>query len=271
MQLTGKVAVITGAASGIGAGTARRFAAEGAKVVVADVDDANGKLIAAEIDGAFVHCDAADERDVEASVAAAVEAYSRLDCYFANAGFGGVSGPITDLDVAGFDSTVGVLLRGVAIGMKHAAKVMIPQGSGSIISTASVAGLQGGLGPHVYSACKAGVIGITRSVALELAEHGIRVNAICPGGILTNIFASGMGAEGEQIEQINTFMAEMLKKAQPMTRAGQPADIAGAALWLAGDDSAFVTGQAIVVDGGLTSSNGLSRRAAEEQPARPPT
>jgi len=143
--------------------------------------------------------------------------------------------------------------------------VMIAQGSGSIISTASVAGVQGGLGPHTYSACKTAVIGLTRSVALELAPKGIRVNAICPGGVLTNIFAAGLGAEGEMVEQVNSFMAEMLKKAQPIQRAGLPSDIAGAALWLASDDASFVTGQAIVVDGGLTSSNGLAGRGQAAQ------
>jgi NAD(P)-dependent dehydrogenase (short-subunit alcohol dehydrogenase family) len=254
-DLGGKVAVITGAASGIGEGTARRFAADGASVVVADLDEVAGATVAADLGGTFVRCDVAVEADLEAAVAAAVDTYGRLDVFFGNAGMGGVMGPITELDEAGFDRTVGVLLKGVAFGMKHACLAMQAQGTGgSIISTASVAGLQGGLGPHVYSACKAAVIGMTRSVALEQAPFGIRVNAICPGGIVTNIFGQGLGLEGEAAEQLKAFMANALAQGQPVPRAGMPADIAAAAAYLASDDASFVTGQAIVVDGGLTSS-----------------
>jgi NAD(P)-dependent dehydrogenase (short-subunit alcohol dehydrogenase family) len=255
MRLQGKVAIVTGGASGIGEGTCRRFAEEGATVIVADLDEAGAQKVAADIGGVGVRCDVAVEADIEASVKLATERYGRLDVYFANAGMGGVGGSIADLDVDGFDRTVAVLMRGVALGMKHAARVMIPQGSGSIISTASVAGLMGGYGPPIYSGCKSAVIGMTRAVARELSPLGIRVNAICPGAILTNIFAAGLGVEGEAAEQLKAVLEESFPKAQPVPRTGMPTDIANAALWLASDDSTFVTGQALVIDGGLTSVN----------------
>ena len=257
-RLDGQVAVITGAASGIGEGIATRFAAEGARVVVADVDTAGGSRVAKHIDGTFVECDVTREADLAHAVATAVSAFGGLDCFVGNAGFGGVRGEITDLDEAGFDHAVAVLLKGVAFGMKHACRAMhADQGGhgGSIISTSSVAGLMGGLGPHVYSACKAGVIGLTRSVALEQGPHGIRVNCVNPGGIETPIFAKGLGVEGAEAAELTQLVATGVAGATPLGRIGQPADIAGAAVWLASEDSAYVTGQTIVVDGGLTSTH----------------
>jgi NAD(P)-dependent dehydrogenase (short-subunit alcohol dehydrogenase family) len=166
-----------------------------------------------------------------------------------------VSGPITELDGDGFDRTVAVLLRGVALGMKHACLAMQRGGrGGSVISTSSVAGLRAGCGPHTYSACKAGVIGLTRSVALEQAPFGIRVNCINPGAIETAIFSRSLGVEGAEAEEVMRLVAAAVSAVTPLGHMGQPADIAGAALWLASDDSAYVTGQAIVVDGGLTSA-----------------
>jgi NAD(P)-dependent dehydrogenase (short-subunit alcohol dehydrogenase family) len=168
-------------------------------------------------------------------------------------------GPITDLDEEGFDRTVAVLLKGVAFGMKHACRVMQGQGGGSIISTSSVAGLMGGMGPHIYSACKAGVIGITRSVALEQGPFGIRVNCINPGGIATPIFTRGLGVQDdpEMSELIMQAVSSGVAAGTPLGRIGTPADIAGAAVWLASDDSSYVTGQTIVVDGGLVSTKPL--------------
>jgi NAD(P)-dependent dehydrogenase (short-subunit alcohol dehydrogenase family) len=257
-RLDGQVAVITGAASGIGEGVATRFAAEGAKVVVADFDTAGGTRVAKHIDGTFVECDVTREADLAYTVDTAVSTYGGLDCFVGNAGFGGVRGEITELDEAGFDYAVAVLLKGVAFGMKHACRAMHATGrGGSIISTSSVAGLMGGLGPHVYSACKAGVIGLTRSVALEQGPHRIRVNCINPGGIETPIFAKGLGVEGEVAAQLIQLVGAGVAAATPLGRIGQPADIAGAALWLASPDAAYVTGQAIVVDGGLTSTHRL--------------
>lgn len=253
--LEGKVAVVTGAASGIGAGVARRFAAEGAQVVVADIDE-TGAAVADEIGGRFVSCDVSREEDLAAAVTAAVEGFGRLDVFMGNAGFGGVRGEITELDVEGFDRTVAVLLRAVALGMKHAVRAMRAGGNGgSIISTSSVAGLQGGFGPHVYSACKAGVIGLTRSVALEQGPHGIRVNCVNPGGVDTPIFTRSLGVTGEEAEAVREMVVTGTSRVTALRRIGQPADIAGAALWLASDDSSYVTGQTIVVDGGLTSAH----------------
>jgi NAD(P)-dependent dehydrogenase (short-subunit alcohol dehydrogenase family) len=254
-SLAGRVAVNTGAASGIGRGIATRFAAEGAAVVVADIDVDGGAKVAAEIGGTFVRCDVTDEGDLAAAAELAVEVLGGLDCWVGNAGMGGVSGPITELDGDGFDRTVAVLLRGVALGMKHACLAMQRGGrGGSIISTSSVAGLRAGCGPHTYSACKAGVIGLTRSVALEQAPFGIRVNCINPGAIETAIFSRSLGVEGAEAEEVMRLVAAAVSAVTPLGHMGQPADIAGAALWLASDDSAYVTGQAIVVDGGLTSA-----------------
>ncbi len=252
-RLDGRTALITGAASGIGEGIATRFAEEGARVVVADFDTAGGERVAKAVDGVFAECNVTREADIAAAVDTAVSRFGRLDCFVANAGSGGVMGPITDLDEEGFDRTVALLVKGVAFGMKHACRAMQASGGGSIISTSSVAGLMGGMGPHVYSACKAAVIGITRSVALEQGPFGIRVNCINPGGIATPIFAKSMGVQDDpgSSESIIRTVTERVSSATPLGRIGTPADIAGAALWLASDDSAYVTGQAIVVDGGL--------------------
>ena len=267
-RLAGKVALVTGGASGIGEATARLFVVEGASVVIADVQDDRGSRLADELGprAAYAHADVGREADVQAAVDAAVRRFARLDCIFNNAGYGGVGGRIGEIPVEGFDETLGVLLRGVFLGMKHAAPVMKRQGGGSIISTASIAGLCTGLGPHVYSAAKAAVIHLTRSVAMELGEHNIRVNCICPGGIATPIFGKGLGLSAERAEEIVPLMKGVLENLQPIKRAGLPEDIAQAALWLASDDSSFVNGHAVVVDGGLSGGRSWSesqfRRAA---------
>jgi len=252
-RLAGKTALITGGASGIGEATVRLFVAEGAAVVLADLQDDRGQRLAAEVGSraAYVHADVSREADVQAAVAEAVRRFGRLDCLFNNAGSPGVAGSIEEIAVAGFDETIGVLLRGVCLGMKHAAPVMKAQGSGSIISTASVAGLQAGMSSHVYSAAKAAVIHLTRSVALELGESGVRVNCICPGGIATPIFGQAFGLSREKSEDIVPLMKGVLTQMQPIQRSGLPEDIAQAALWLASDDASFVNGHALVVDGGL--------------------
>jgi NAD(P)-dependent dehydrogenase (short-subunit alcohol dehydrogenase family) len=253
-KLDGKVAVITGGASGIGEATVRLFVDEGCRVVVADVLDERGRRL---VDGigksaVYVHADVSQETQVQAAVEHAVSHFGRLDCVFNNAGLGGVSGPIAEIPVDGFDRTIGILLRGVFLGMKHAAPIMKRQGTGSIVSTASVAGLQAGFGPHVYSAAKAAVIHLTRSVAMELGESGVRVNCICPGGIATPIFGKALGLDEAAADEAAKKMETILATHQPIQRAGLPEDIAQAALWLASDDSRFVTGHALVVDGGLT-------------------
>ena len=270
-RLANKVALITGGASGIGEGTVRLFAREGASVLIADIQDDQGARLAAELGArvAYVHTDVSREADVQSAVAEAVRRFGRLDCIFNNAGFGGVGGRIEAIDIAGFDQTIGVLLRGVLLGMKHAAPVMKHQGGGSIISTASVAGLTAGFGPHVYSAAKAAVIQLTKTVAMELGEHNIRVNCICPGGIATPIFGKGLGMSAEQAEAIVPLMKGVLENLQPIKRSGVPDDIANAVLWLASDDATFVNGHALVVDGGLTGGRSWSesqfRRAALRQ------
>ena len=270
-RLANKVAVITGGASGIGEGTVRLFAREGASVVIADILDEQGKRLAAELGArvAYVRTDVSREPDVQNAVAEAVKRFGRLDCIFNNAGFGGVGGRIEAIDISGFDQTISVLLRGVLLGMKHAAPVMKRQGSGAIISTASVAGLQAGFGPHVYSAAKAAVIQLTKTVAMELGEHNIRVNCICPGAIATPIFGKGLGMSAEQAEALVPQMKGILSNVQPIKRSGLPDDIAQAALWLASDEATFVNGHALVVDGGLTGGRSWSesqfRRAALRQ------
>ena len=250
-RLDGKVAVITGAASGIGAATAIRFAKEGASVVVADLNADGGNAMVAQCAATralacFQRTDVSQEADVKAAIDRAIKEYGRLDVVFNNAGLGGAIGPIEDTTVEDWDRTQAVLLRAVFLGIKHAVPQMRKQGGGSIISTASVAGIRGAAGPHAYSAAKAGVINLTRSVAIELAKDLIRVNCICPGGINTPLI-SGRVPGGESVA------AQFMTALQPIPRAGVPDDIANMALYLASDESSFVTGTAMVVDGGFTA------------------
>lgn len=256
-RLLDKVAVITGAASGMGRSTAIKFVDESARVVIADIQRDKGQALAAELGDAarFEAVDVCSEDDIERMIGCAVETWGRLDCLFNNAGFGGVGGGIDETDMGEpYERTVGALLTGVVAGIKHAVRAMRTGGGGSIISTASVAGLGGGYGPHVYSALKSAVINLTRSVALEAGPLNIRVNAICPGGIATPIFAGQMAVSGGNVDY-----AEVVKPAlalmQPIPRAGLPEDIANAACFLASDEATFITGQALAVDGGLTAGN----------------
>ncbi|HYM16102.1 MAG TPA: glucose 1-dehydrogenase [Dehalococcoidia bacterium] len=247
-RLEGKVAVVTGGASGIGEATVRLFVAEGARVIIADVQDGYGERMAKELGPAvrFHHTDVSQDTDVRAAVERATRDFGRLDCIFNNAGFGGVVGPLEETTAEEFDATVAVLFRGVFLGIKHAAPVMKAQGSGSIISTASVAGLRAGEGPHIYSAAKAAVIHLTRSAALELGESGVRVNCICPGGIATPLVAGG-----SRDQAALDAAQQRMTRLQPIRRGGVAGDIARAALWLASDDASFVNGHALVVDGGM--------------------
>jgi NAD(P)-dependent dehydrogenase (short-subunit alcohol dehydrogenase family) len=181
-KLDGKVVIITGATSGIGAESARLFAREGARLIIGGRRENLAQQLASELGSELIPCrmDVSNEADIAAAVDLAVQRFGRLDCLFNNAGSAGVLGPIAETPAEALDGTISVLLRSVVLGMKHAARVMKPQGAGSIISTASVAGFFTGYAPHVYSACKAGIIQLTRSVATELGEQGIRVNCICP-------------------------------------------------------------------------------------------
>jgi NAD(P)-dependent dehydrogenase (short-subunit alcohol dehydrogenase family) len=252
-RLDGKVAVITGGVSGIGRASVQLFVEEGARVVIADIMDDRGQALADELgpNTAYLHVDVSREDDVKAAVDLAVERFGGLHCIFNNAGIGGAGGPIDLIPAVGFDITIAVLFRSVFFGMKHAAPVMKKQGSGSIISTASIAGLRTGFGGHFYSACKAAVIHMTRSVAMELGPFGIRVNTICPGGIVTSIFGRALGMEQDAAEGLYEKLEEIFKGAQSIARAGLPEDIAKAAVWLASDESSFVSGTAIPVDGAV--------------------
>ncbi len=270
-KLDGRVAVVTGGSSGIGEGTVRLFVEEGARVVVADVLDDRGHALAEELGTAvnYVHADVSQEDDVRGAVAQAISRFGKLDCMYNNAGFGGVAGPIDETPMDGYDATMAVLLRGVFAGIKHAAAVMKQQRSGSIISTASVAGLQAGFAGHVYSAAKAAIISLTRTAAVELGEYGIRVNCICPGAIATPIFGKAVGLPPDVADQTVEPMSKVLATFQPIARSGTPADIAKAALWLASDDAAFVSGHALVVDGALTSGRPMAATEAVVQALGP--
>ena len=252
-RLDGKVAVITGGASGIGKASAQLFIREGARVVIADIMDERGEALARELGNRalYQHTNVALEEEVKAAVDLAASKFGRLDCMFNNAGIGGASGPIDMIPALGFDITVAILWRSVFFGMKHAVPVMKKQGSGSIISTASVAGLRTGFGGHFYSGCKAAVIHMTRTVAVELGPFGIRANAICPGGIVTSIFGRGLGLDQNATEATYEKLREVFTDIQSIKRPGLPEDVAKAALWLASDDSSFVSGAAISVDGAL--------------------
>jgi NAD(P)-dependent dehydrogenase (short-subunit alcohol dehydrogenase family) len=248
-RLEGRAALVTGGASGIGAATVRRFREEGARVLIADTDLRRGNALAAQLGAgvAFVATDVTREDDVRSAVGAAVERFGRLDVLFNNAGFGGALGPIDTTSCEDFDLTVEVLLKSVFLGMKHAAAIMKARRSGVIVNTGSVAALSGGYGPHLYSAAKAAVVQLTRSASLELAEFGVRVNCVCPGYVSTPL---AVGRPDPAAEELEAFRADHASL-QPLGRVGEPEEVANAVLWLAGDESSFVTGQVIAVDGGL--------------------
>ncbi len=250
-RLQGKVAVITGGASGMGQATVFRFLEQGAKVVIGDLNAESGAATMAAIESkgwadkaVFQVTDVAEEADVEALVARATDTFGRLDCMFNNAGIGGAIGPILETSVEDWDFSMAVLLRGVFLGMKHGGRVLKVQGEGgTIISTASIAGLAGGGGPHAYSAAKAGVINLTASVANEMANWSVRVNVIAPGAIVTPLLHSGHAARSEA----------RARQITPWSRLGSGDDIAAMALFLASDESEYVTGQTLVVDGGASA------------------
>jgi len=252
-RLDDKVAVITGGASGIGEATVKLFVEQGARVVIADIQDERGKLLAKKLspNAVFQHTDVSQESAIEATITYAEKTFGGLDCIFNNAGIPGIIGGLEEISAEDFDWTIGVDFGGVFLGMKHAAPIMKRQGFGSIINNASVAGLRTGYGPHIYSAIKAAVIHLTCSVAMELGESGVRVNCVCPGGIATPIFGKGLGLSSEAADKTLEIVKVGLKNVQPLPRSGTAEDIAQAVLWLASDESSFVNGHALVVDGGL--------------------
>ncbi len=251
MRLENKVAVITGGAMGIGAATVSRFIAEGCKVVIGDIQRSPGEAFAAQFgdQAAFALCDVTQEDQVAALVDLAVTRFGKLDIMFNNAGIVGAVGPIDTTPAEEWNKSLAVLINGVFFGMKHAARVMKPAQSGSIISMASTAGLMGGLGPHAYAAGKHAVVGMTKNVAAEVCHFGIRVNAIAAASMATPMVANVLTGDGGNIEEAKRILAD----ASPLRgRPGIAEDVANAALWLASDESGYTTGHTLTTDAGAT-------------------
>jgi NAD(P)-dependent dehydrogenase (short-subunit alcohol dehydrogenase family) len=249
-ELKNKVAVVTGASSGIGAATARLFAGEGAVVIVADVIDVAGQGLVDELAKAghcatFVHCDVSSEADVEAMIHLALSHYGRVDVLFNNAGIEGAQAPTADATIENWDRVIDINLKGVFLGLKHGIRAMLQNGGGSIINNASVAGLVGFPNISAYCASKGGVVQLTRTSALEYATQGIRVNCLCPGVIDTPMV--------ERFTQGNREAEAQFVAMEPVGRVGRPAEVAELALFLASDRSSFLTGAIIPVDGGFVA------------------
>ncbi len=253
MRFTGKAAVVTGAASGICKATALRLAAEGAMVIAADVDEAGGEALAGASDGRIVfrRTDVCQVEDIQALMDFAARTAGGIDILFNNAGAGGARERIDEIDAQGWDRTMDLLLRSVAMGIRYAVPHMLSRGGGSIINTASVAALSTGMAPTAYSVAKAGVLHLSKVAAADLARHRIRVNAVCPGFIKTNIFTSSFDVTQEAKDKVNRMLAAAADQAQPVQRGGTPEDIAASVCFLASDDAAFITGTHMLVDGGM--------------------
>ncbi|WP_081235736.1 glucose 1-dehydrogenase [Streptomyces viridosporus] len=253
-SLQGKVALVTGGASGIGAGICRHFVDAGAVVVVADVDEERGRGLAEELGEAavFRRVDVTREEDIAAAVTDTASTRGRLDCLVNNAGRVGSWRFAEDIPADEWDEAFRLLCRSAFLGIKHASRVMRDHGGGSIVNTGSVAGLRAGYGPHAYGAAKAAVVQLTRSSAVELAPCGIRVNVMTPGGVATRIVGHGAGLTGSALDDSVERVRESLRDFQPVPRSGEPQDLAAVAAFLASDASSFLTGQEIVVDGGLS-------------------
>lgn len=254
-RLADRTVVITGAASGIGAATARKVVAEGGNVVIADLQDQRGEALAAELgpQATYVHADVTREEDIAGAVHKAVDHFGGIHGMVNNAGIVGAIGSIMDTPAEEYDFTMSILARAVFLGIKHAAKAMGDSG-GAIVSIASTAGVQGGLGPHVYTMAKHGVVGITRSAASELSPKGIRVNAVAPGNTVTDMTSAVVANDPEDYDSTTQRLAET----SPLGYAGQAEDIANAIVYLLSDESRYVAGHTLVVDAGQTSS-GLDR------------
>ncbi|MDM0014444.1 SDR family NAD(P)-dependent oxidoreductase [Variovorax sp. J22P168] len=253
MRFEGKTVVVTGAASGIGRASALRFAAEGAQVVAADIDAVGGEALAAQSGGriVFQRTDVCEVDQIRALMDFAAERSGGIDVLFNNAGAGGARARIDEIDAEAWDRTMNLLLRSVAMGIRHAVPHMIARGGGAIVNTASVAALSTGMAPTAYSVAKAGVLQLSKTAAADLARHRIRVNAVCPGLIRTGIFSASFDVPQALKASVDEMVAAMAAKAQPVARAGTAEDIAGAVSYLASDDAAFVTGTHLLVDGGM--------------------
>lgn len=248
--LEGKVGIVTGGSAGIGRATALAAASEGAAVVVSDVDEERGEAVAAEIrdgggEAAFVRCDVSSDGEVEQMVAATVERFGHLDFAFNNAGIEGVPAPVQEATPELWARIIAVNLTGVWSCMRHQVPHLLARGGGSIVNCSSIAGLVGFPGMTGYVASKFGVVGLTKTVALEGAEHGVRVNAVCPGVIDTEMVERFTRGDAEAEQQ--------LVASEPMARMGTPREIADTVVWLCSDKASFVTGQAIAVDGGYVA------------------
>lgn len=251
--LDGKVAIVTGGSSGIGERIVELFVEQGAKVVVAARRQEEGTALEKRLGIRFIRTDVANESDVNTMVDQTVKWFGRVDCLVNNAGVPSPMVSITEIDVPTIDQLLAVNVRGVLLGIKHVAPVMLAQKAGSIINIGSIAGLRGGASGHIYSATKAAVQSITRSAGAELGEKGIRVNTISPGAIVTGIFAKNAGVEASKADRLTDVIKGAFASLQPIPRAGIPEDIAQAAVFLASDGSSFINCQDIVVDGGMTS------------------
>lgn len=254
MRFNGKTVVVTGAASGIGRATTIAFAAEGATVYAADIDEAgllatasasNGKVVTARCD--VTHCE-----DIKALMDRAAAETGGIDSVFNNAGAGGDRAPIDEIEPEGWDRTMHLLLRSVAFGIRYAVPHMIGRKGASFVNTSSVAAVGPGYSPTAYAVAKAGVLHLTKVAAADLAKHQIRVNAVQPGFINTNIFTASLEMPAEMEAQAKGAIAAMSQQAQPVARGGQPDDIAQAVLFLASEAAGFVTGTSLIVDGGIT-------------------
>ena len=254
-RLEGKITIVTGATSGIGRRTVELFVAEGAKVVATGRREELGRTLEASLgkdNCLFVTADATREDDVKRMFDACLSSWGRVDCLFNNAGGPAPVGGIETVPVEGFDAAMATLVRSVMLGMKHAAPLMMAQGSGSIINNGSVAARRAGYSTSmIYGAAKAAVNHLTVCVAMQLGEKNVRVNSISPGGIATGIFAKALGLPPDKADSYAEAMKASMAKNQPIPRAGIVDDIAKAAIFLASDDSTFINGHDLVVDGGL--------------------